>query len=106
MHGVEERLEPRKVPDQFEDSEDPHDADQPDDLAGLADDLDVLQLVQEQRQVEGYDGEQVNLNRSPSSELIFHNSVIIVCCDHVVQTLLNNSQSFTIFLTLNILQNF
>ena len=61
MHGVEEGLEPREVPDQLEDPQDPHDANQPDDLAGLADDLDVLQLVQEQRQVEGDYGEQVHL---------------------------------------------
>ena len=41
--------------------EDPHDSDESDDLAGLADDLDVLELVQEERQVERDDGEQVNL---------------------------------------------
>ena len=42
--------------------EDPHDSDESDDLAGLADDLDVLELVQEERQVERDDGEQVNLD--------------------------------------------
>ena len=41
--------------------EDPHDSDESDDLAGLADDLDVLELVQEERQVERDDGEQVDL---------------------------------------------
>ena len=41
--------------------EDPHDSDESDDLAGLADDLDVLELVQEERQVERDDGKQVNL---------------------------------------------
>ena len=79
---MEQRLKPRKVSDQFEDAQDPHDANQPDDLAGLPDDLDVLQLVQEQRQVEGDDGKQVDLvNGISSSELIFHNSVVIVCRD-------------------------
>ena len=71
---MEQRLKPRKVSDQFEDPQDPHDANQPDDLAGLPDDLDVLQLADYQRQVEGDYGEQVHLsNRDSTSELInFH----------------------------------
>ncbi len=40
----EEALEPGEVPDQLEDPQDPHHPDQADDLAGLADDLDVFQL--------------------------------------------------------------
>ena len=38
----------------------PHDPDQPDDLPGLSNDLDVLQLVQEDAQVKRDDGQDVD----------------------------------------------
>ena len=40
MEGVDKGLEAREVPDQLEDSHDPHDSDQSDDLTGLTNDLE------------------------------------------------------------------
>ena len=60
LQSIEERLKTSKVPDKFEDPEDPHDSDQPDHLACLANDLKVLQALQQQGQVEGNDGQEVN----------------------------------------------
>ena len=45
---------------QLEDSQYPHDPDQPDYLAGFPNDLVVLQLLQQQREEEGENGEEVN----------------------------------------------
>ena len=45
---------------ELEDSEYPHDSDQPNDLASFPNDLVVLQLLQQQREEEREDGEEVN----------------------------------------------
>ncbi len=42
--GEEEALKPRKVTDELEDPEYPHYPDEPNDLSGLPNDLDVFQL--------------------------------------------------------------
>ena len=46
--------------DKLEDPQYPHDPHQPDHLTSLADDLKVLQTLQEERQVEWYDCKQIN----------------------------------------------
>ena len=48
------------MPHQLEDSQYPHYSDQPDYLAGFPNDLVVLQLLQQQREEEGEDCEEVN----------------------------------------------
>ena len=48
------------MPHELEDSEYPHDSDQPNYLASFPNDLVVLQLLQEQREEEREDGEEVN----------------------------------------------
>ena len=46
--------------DEFEDPEDPHDTDQSDHLPCFPDDLKVLEALEDEREVEGNDGEQVD----------------------------------------------
>ena len=53
-------LKSGKVPDQLEDPQDAHHPHEPDNLSGFADDLDVLEAVEEERQVEGDDGQEVD----------------------------------------------
>ena len=48
------------MPDQLEDPQDAHHPNEPNDLSGLPDDLDVLEAVEEERQVEGDDGQEVD----------------------------------------------
>ena len=53
-------LEASEMSHELEDSEYPHDSDQPNDLASFPNDLVVLQLLQDQREEEREDGEEVN----------------------------------------------
>ena len=48
------------MPHELEDSEYPHNSDQSNDLASFPNDLVVLQLLQDQREEERGDGEEVN----------------------------------------------
>ena len=57
---MQQRLQPREVADELEESEHPHDPDQPNDLSGLADDLIVLEAGQQEGDVEGEDGGEIN----------------------------------------------
>ena len=66
--GVQEGLQASEVLEQLVDTEDPQHLHQPDDLAGLADDLKVLESLQEQVDVEGTDGQEVNLHRNEVRE--------------------------------------
>ena len=58
--GEEERLQAGKVPDQLEDPQDLGDPDQPDDLAGLADDVELGEVVHDEVDEVGEDGEEVD----------------------------------------------
>jgi len=61
LESAEERLEPSKVSHQLEDSQDSGDADQTKDLAGLADDVELGQVVDQERDEVGQDGKEVDL---------------------------------------------
>ena len=69
LQGAEEGLESGKVPDQLEDSQDPGDADQTKDLSGLADDVELRQVINQERYEVGQDSEQVDLG-SPKGSLV------------------------------------
>ena len=58
--GQKEGLQAGEMPDKLEDAEDAHDPDEADDLAGLADDGEVLEVVEEDGEVEGDDGAEVD----------------------------------------------
>ena len=55
------------MPDQLEDSQDPGDTDQTKDLSGLADDVELRQVVDQEGDEVGQDGEQVDLCSKKSS---------------------------------------
>ena len=57
---MQQRLQPGEVADELEESEHPHDPDQPNDLSRLADDLIVLEAGQQEGDVEGEDGGEIN----------------------------------------------
>ena len=63
LECVEQRLEPGKVPDQLEDPENPHHPDEPHDLSGLAQDLEVLQALHQGRDEVGKNCQEVDLKR-------------------------------------------
>ena len=60
FQGVNEALQSCKVADELEDSEYPHDPDESHDLAGLAEDVEILHGLDERRQDVGKDGEKVD----------------------------------------------
>jgi len=57
------------VPDQLEDSEDPGDADQTEDDSGLADDVELGQVVDQEGHEVRQDGEQVHLEKQGTIRL-------------------------------------
>ena len=60
LQGRQQRLEPGEVSDELENPQDPHHADEADYLAGLADDLEILQPGEDEREIEGDDGEKID----------------------------------------------
>ena len=60
LQSVEEGLEAGEVSHQLEYPQDPHHADQADHLPSLPDNLEVLQPLEDEGEVEGDDGEQVD----------------------------------------------
>ena len=60
LESEEQGLESSKMSDKFEDPENPHDPHQADHLPRLPDDLEVLETLEEEGQVEGDDGENVD----------------------------------------------
>jgi len=71
LEGVEQGLEAGKVSDQLEYPEDPHHSHQPDHLPSLTDDLEVLQPLQQQREIERDNGADVNDVHRVSDKLYF-----------------------------------
>ena len=66
LESVEQRLQSSKVSDKFEDPQNPHDPHQTDHLSRLANNFKVLKTLEEERQVEGDDGADVdNVHRVP-----------------------------------------
>ena len=61
LEGAEERLESGKVSNELEDSKNSGDANQAEDFSGLADDVELGQVVDQERDEVGQDGEQVDL---------------------------------------------
>ena len=60
LESVEQGLQASKMPDKLEDPENPHDPHQADHLPRLPDDLEVLETLEEEGQVEGDDGADVD----------------------------------------------
>ena len=60
LESVEQGLKSRKMSDKLEDPENPHDPHQADHLPRLPDDLKVLETLEEEGQVEGDDGADVD----------------------------------------------
>ena len=60
LQRVQQGLQTRKVADKLEDAKDAHHAHQPDYLARLPDDLKVFEALEQDGEVEGDDGEQVD----------------------------------------------
>ena len=60
LESVEQGLKSGKMSDKFEDPENPHDPHQTDHLPGLPDYFEVFQTLEEEGQVEGDDGENVD----------------------------------------------
>ena len=66
LKSVEQRLQSSKVSDKLEDPQNPHDPHKTDHLSRLANNLKVLQTLEEERQIEGDDGADVdNVHRVP-----------------------------------------
>ena len=60
LEGVEEGLETSEMSDQLVNSQDSHHFDQADDLSSFPDDLEVLQALQQEREKERNDSEEVD----------------------------------------------
>ena len=71
LEGVEQGLETSEMSDQFVNSQDSHNFDQSDDLPSLPDDLEVLQPLQEEREEERNDGEEVDHVHGAADEFEF-----------------------------------
>ena len=71
LEGVEQGLETSEMSDQFVNSQDSHYFDQSDDLPSLPDDLEVLQPLQQQREIERDDGADVDDVHRVSDKLDF-----------------------------------
>ena len=84
LKGAEERLESGKVPDQLEDSQDPGDTDQTKNLSGLADDVELGQVVDQEGDEVGQDGEQVDLSENQPRILKCDIYSLSRQCDHKI----------------------
>ena len=61
LEGAEERLESSEVTHKLEDPEDPGDTNETKDLPGLPDDVEFGEVIDQERDKVGQDGEQVDL---------------------------------------------
>lgn len=69
FEGAEEWLKSGKVSDELKDSKNPGDTNQTKDLSGLADDVELRQVINQERYEVGQDSEQVDLG-SPKGSLV------------------------------------
>ena len=66
LEGAEERLKSGKVSHELEDSKDPGHTDETEDLAGLADDVELWEVVNQEGDKVGQDCKQVDLKNNLS----------------------------------------